>query len=218
MKKQQTSGWIFYLCQSWDALLPGTRCSPWSLGPTQWAPETSPSTAPGSAPCTRTCGCSEGSGSSSLPESSALWSLLLLGTCTCSDTKTPVSFMRQMFTWECGELLITNPLTKLSDVPPVFIAVKFFASLIRTCSSPPASVAAFLPEERETCRFEAKCIKHSQRYSFLISVLPLVFSDVGFLGVMYFKEITSSPLYWAKAETGTTEAACRREEHSLKRF
>lgn len=34
---------------------------------------------------------------------------------------------------------IAYPFTKVSDVPPSFIAIKFFASLMRTCSSPPPS-------------------------------------------------------------------------------
>lgn len=44
-------------------------------------------------------------------------------------------------------------------------------------------------------------------------VLPLIFSVVGFLGVIYFKEITNSPLYWAKAEAGREEAACWGKVH-----
>lgn len=46
-----------------------------------------------------------------------------------------------------------------------------------------------------------------------VRVLPLIFSVAGFLGVMYFKEITNSPLYWAKAEAGRAEAACWRKVH-----
>lgn len=42
--------------------------------------------------------------------------------------------------------------------------------------------------------------------------LPLVFSAVCFLGVTNFKEIINSPLYWAKAEGGTTEAACLKRQ------
>lgn len=66
---------------------------------------------------------------------------------------------------ECGfrsRKMITNPFTKLSEVPPGFIAIKFWASLIKTCSSPPFSVITFLPEEemKTKCfqKFEAKFI------------------------------------------------------------
>ena len=40
-----------------------------------------------------------------------------------------------------------NPFTKESDVSPAFIAVRFLASLIKTCNSPPCSVFVFLPRE-----------------------------------------------------------------------
>lgn len=110
--------------------------------------------------------------------------------------------------------VITNPFTKLSDVPPDFIAIKFFASFIRTCSSPPSSTLAFLSERenRRAQKFEAKPEIETATF-----FLPLVFSAVCFLGVTNFKEIINSPLYWAKAEGGTTEAACLKRQKKKKK-
>lgn len=44
----------------------------------------------------------------------------------------------------------SNPFTKESDVPPAFIAQRFLASFINTCSSPPFSTLAFLPGDKVT--------------------------------------------------------------------
>lgn len=57
------------------------------------------------------------------------------------------------------------PLTKLSEVPPGFIAIKFFASLIRTCSSPPTSGDDFLPEDKTD--FFRKSKQSQSKYCFL---------------------------------------------------
>lgn len=40
---------------------------------------------------------------------------------------------------------LSHPLTKLSEMSPVFIGVKLFASLIKTWSSP-VSISGFLPD------------------------------------------------------------------------
>lgn len=45
---------------------------------------------------------------------------------------------------EAGSM--SDPFTKVSDEPAAFMAIKLFASLIRTCNSPPSSVTDFLPE------------------------------------------------------------------------
>lgn len=48
-----------------------------------------------------------------------------------------------------GECLSGYPFTKESDVPPGFIAQRFLASFINTCSSPQFSTLAFLPGDKE---------------------------------------------------------------------
>lgn len=47
------------------------------------------------------------------------------------------------------------------------------------------------------------------------SVSPFVFSAVVFLGVTYFKEITSSPLYWLKVDVEETEACQKKKKKSI---
>lgn len=75
-----------------------------------------------------------------------------------------------------SQQIITNPFTKLSDVPPVFIAIKFFASLIRTCSSPPSSVAAFLPEEKTLFKLRQRASNAARaECSFLLIALTFDF-------------------------------------------
>lgn len=50
------------------------------------------------------------------------------------------------WTWRISDIMPpANPFTKESDVSPAFIAVRFLASLIKTCNSPPCSV--FFPRE-----------------------------------------------------------------------
>jgi len=41
--------------------------------------------------------------------------------------------------------MFANPFTKESHVPPAFMAVRFLASLINTCSSAPSAGLLFFP-------------------------------------------------------------------------
>lgn len=156
-----------HLSHCWGELLRGTRCSAWPPCPTRSAPGTSPSAAPQSARRTQTCGCSWDPGSSSPPESSSSCSLICLDASNCKVTEQQRSAGvhghgdRRIAPKRQREGIKSNPFTKVSDNPAAFMAIKLFASLIRTCSSPPSTGTDFFAEWKrgnwlETARITAR--------------------------------------------------------------
>lgn len=68
--------------------------------------------------------------------------------CTHTDTAEECTKERER------EGIKSNPFTKVSDNPEAFMAIKLFASLIRTCSSPPSPGTDFFAEWKQGNRLD----------------------------------------------------------------